>query len=49
MNNLEQLRDLPLDCQDFRELRELNLVYVDKTEQICKMVKKNKYYFLARP
>jgi hypothetical protein len=49
MNNLDQLRDLPLDCQDFRELREQNLVYVDKTEPICKMVKKNKYYFLARP
>ena len=43
------MKELPVGIQSFRELRELDLLYIDKTEQVKKLVQKGKYYFLARP
>lgn len=40
----------PLGQQDFRELRNDDCVYVDKTQFIAKMLEsKHRYWFLARP
>ncbi len=40
----------PVGQQDFRELREDECVYVDKTSYIAKILKsKQRYWFLARP
>lgn len=40
----------PIGQQDFRTLRELGCIYVDKTQFIAKILRdKNQYYFLARP
>lgn len=33
--------------QDFRSLREMNFVYIDKTAFIEKIIDRGKYYFLA--
>ena len=44
MNNL-----YPVGIQSFREIREGNYLYIDKTELIYRMVKTGKYYFLSRP
>ncbi|NJN35468.1 MAG: AAA family ATPase [Saprospiraceae bacterium] len=35
--------------QDFRDLRESNCIYVDKTQQLYNMVTQGKMYFLSRP
>ncbi len=35
--------------QDFKSLREMNFVYIDKTAFIEKIIEGGKYYFLARP
>ena len=42
-------RRLPLGIQTFRELRELECYYVDKTTYVKRMLDKGKYYFLSRP
>lgn len=39
----------PIGDQDFKGIREDGFLYVDKTRFIEKLVKGNKYYFLARP
>ena len=39
----------PVGIQDFRKLREMGYVYVDKTQFIKKMISSPKYYFLSRP
>lgn len=40
----------PIGQQDFREIREENLLYVDKTKYIEKIIRSgSRYYFLARP
>ena len=43
------MKKLPIGIQTFSELIEENYAYVDKTEQIYKLVTKGKYYFLSRP
>jgi hypothetical protein len=43
------MQKLPIGIQDFRELREGNYVYVDKTKYIFRLVDQGKYYFLSRP
>lgn len=43
------MKKLPIGIQDFRELRERNSVYVDKTAIIHQLVEDSKYYFLSRP
>lgn len=39
----------PIGEQDFKSLRDLGFLYVDKTHFIEKLVNGSKYYFLARP
>ena len=43
------MQKLPLGVQDFRKLREDNLLYVDKTEDIYRLITEGYYYFLSRP
>ncbi len=42
-------RRLPLGIQTFRELRELDCYYVDKTAYLKRLLDRGKYYFLSRP
>ena len=42
-------RRLPIGVQSFREIREKNLYYVDKTPFALDLVEQGKYYFLSRP
>jgi hypothetical protein len=39
----------PVGYQNFKEIREGNFLYVDKTDLIYKLVKYSKYTFLSRP
>ncbi len=43
------MKDLPIGIQTFRNMREGNYVYVDKTEFIYAIAKKNSASFLSRP
>ena len=43
------MKPLPIGIQTFSEIINLNMVYVDKTDLIYKMVKPQKYFFLSRP
>jgi hypothetical protein len=40
---------LPIGRQSFRDLREENCIYVDKTESIYHFCTQGKMYFLSRP
>jgi hypothetical protein len=42
-------RMLPIGIQDFRDLREKDMVYVDKTEHIHRLITEGSYYFFSRP
>ena len=42
-------RKLPTGVQTFREMREENCYYVDKTQYLAKLVAVGKHYFLSRP
>ena len=42
-------RKLPIGIQTFRELRERDCYYVDKTAYIARLVDEGKHYFLSRP
>jgi hypothetical protein len=39
----------PIGIQDFRKIREEGFVYVDKTEQIFRVLENGQYFFLSRP
>lgn len=39
----------PIGIQDFGKLRREGYVYIDKTEQICRILEAGSYYFLSRP
>jgi hypothetical protein len=43
------LRNLPVGIQSFEDIRSNDYVYVDKTEQIHRVVTTGKIYFLSRP
>ncbi|MEY4904318.1 MAG: hypothetical protein RLZZ292_2133, partial [Bacteroidota bacterium] len=43
------LQNLPISIQSFRELRERNCLYVDKTQHIHRLITEGKCYFLSRP
>ncbi|MCB0596819.1 MAG: AAA family ATPase [Lewinellaceae bacterium] len=43
------MKRLPLGIQDFRKLREEDLLYIDKTEDIYRLIQSGYYYFLSRP
>ena len=50
MEHADMVQDLPLGVQIFAELRQANLIYVDKTALIYNLVKAKKgFYFLSRP
>ena len=42
-------RLLPIGIQTFRELRERDCYYVDKTDFALRLIEQGKYYFLSRP
>ena len=42
-------RKLPIGIQTFREIREDNCYYVDKTGMAVDLVRTGKAYFLSRP
>ncbi len=42
-------RLLPIGIQTFREIRESNCYYVDKTGYALRLARQGKYYFLSRP
>lgn len=43
------LPNLPIGIQSFSELRTRNMLYVDKTQPIHRLLTSSKYYFLSRP
>ncbi len=43
------LPSLPIGIQSFSELRTRNMLYVDKTQPIHRLISIGKYYFLSRP
>lgn len=43
------MKKLPLDIQTFTKLRELNYLYVDKTEYAYNLISNGQCYFLSRP
>ncbi|MDR3267801.1 MAG: AAA family ATPase, partial [Tannerella sp.] len=43
------MKHLPIGIQSFRDLRENNYLYVDKTAHIHRLVTTGKVYFLSRP
>ena len=42
-------RRYPIGLQNFREIREGDYLYVDKTELVHELITSGKYYFLSRP
>ena len=46
---MEQERKLPIGIQSFEKLREGGYLYVDKTEEVYRMVSTSVPYFLSRP
>ena len=46
---MNKLKRLPVGIQTFSEIRNLDMLYVDKTEYIWNMVHLSKYIFLSRP
>lgn len=47
--NMDFSRKMPIGIQDFKDLREKNFVYVDKTQYAFKLANEGKMYFLSRP
>ncbi len=43
------LQRLPIGIQTFRKIREEKYLYVDKTEQIHRLITSGNYFFLSRP
>lgn len=44
-----QRKKLPIGIQTFREIREENCYYVDKTPFVLRLIHEGKHYFLSRP
>ena len=42
-------RKLPIGMQTFRDIRESNCYYVDKTAYVERLLDEGKHYFLSRP
>ena len=40
---------LPIGIQSFKEIRENQYLYVDKTEDLFRLTESGKYFFLSRP
>ena len=45
----KRLKRLPVGIQTFSEIRNYDMLYIDKTEYISKMMALSKYIFLNRP
>lgn len=43
------MQNLPIGEQNFRKIREEDMLYVDKTEHIHRLITGGRYYFLSRP
>ncbi|MDR3125173.1 MAG: AAA family ATPase [Endomicrobium sp.] len=43
------MRVLPIGIQSFKEIRENDYVYVDKTRFVLELINSGKFYFLSRP
>ena len=43
------MQELPIGVQSFTSLRRDNLLYVDKTAQLLKLIQSGRRYFLSRP
>jgi Predicted AAA-ATPase/PD-(D/E)XK nuclease superfamily len=43
------MKKLPIGIQTFSEIREEGYLYVDKTEQIFRLISTGKYFFISRP
>ncbi|MBE2207970.1 MAG: ATP-binding protein [Saprospiraceae bacterium] len=43
------MKNLPIGIQTFREIRQRDYLYVDKTPQIHRLISSGKYFFLSRP
>ena len=48
-DTLNPKKKLPIGIQTFREIREDNYYYVDKTPYSLQIIEQGKYYFLSRP
>jgi len=46
---MDRLQKLPIGLQNFEKLRRGGYLYVDKTEQVYRLVSEGCYYFLSRP
>ena len=43
------MKKLPISIQTFEKIREGDMIYVDKTKYVHKLISEGTYYFLARP
>jgi hypothetical protein len=43
------MQQLPIGEQNFAKMRQANMLYVDKTEQIYRLLQGSNYNFLSRP
>ena len=43
------MKNLPLGRQDFSEIINEDLLYVDKTDRVYNLIEQGKLYFLSRP
>ena len=43
------MQTLPIGVQDFVQLRQDNLLYVDKTTRLLELIEDGRRYFLSRP
>lgn len=46
---MSQKKRLPIGIQTFREIRENNYYYVDKTQMALDLINEAKHFFLSRP
>lgn len=47
--NMSTRKQLPIGIQTFREIRQNNHYYVDKTQLALQLIQEGKHYFLSRP
>ena len=45
----QKTKELPLGIQTFKKIIDKNLLYIDKTEHIYRLIKNGEIYFLSRP
>ncbi|PWR00606.1 ATP-binding protein [Leucothrix pacifica] len=46
---MKQRKKLPIGIQTFRDIRENDYYYVDKTQMLIDLIEEGKHYFLSRP